>query len=71
MNGDRASVVHACAVVADRAVNFDVQGLVDPDGDRMGAARIQHLELRVIHALRNCAQRSIEVAKTMGGEIEG
>ena len=62
----RGLLVHAGAVVADMAIDLDVVLPIQPDGDGMLAARIEH-----VHAARVAlVQPLVELAHGVGPEVE-
>ena len=62
-------LVHAGAVVARVALDLDLDGRVDPDRERVRAARVQHAPVargRVVDRV----QRGVQLAQRRDGQVE-
>ena len=70
MHRHRGVLVHSGHVVADVAVNVDVQLGVEAAGDRVRAVGISHVDPGDAFRERAPVQKEIQIAQRILGEIE-
>jgi hypothetical protein len=71
-DADRRPLVHPGAVVADVAVDLDLDVRVDPAGDGVGAVGIEPTQVPRPSAVRGeVVETLVQVAKPRRGEVDG
>src|SRR5581483_2799865 len=69
-HADGRELVHARAVVADVAVDLDVERSVEADRDRMATVRVREPDAHRVDGAGKCVQRTVDPADGVSGDVE-